>query len=277
MKTELMRIVFAGVMTLVLGSASLTPAGTTETYRPGTEFAPQGLTLEKNTYVYDSKKADLDGDGGADDVVLYGVKKYADSPFVGDIGIAVKNGQSSQFSAASIGEYNAGYEPQLLIGSFTRPSAQEIWVSLATGGSGGVYQYSLLTYQDDQVRPIIPQKDLNQGLVLETRCLPGFKLSIRDKATDFEATLDLTKSSVDYEEMGIYDNVGRLLENPMVLVDGYGVLEPEDEDRDGILELHGIQKISLGYHANSVAYAESTWKVSKGGMVLVSEGIKAIN
>lgn len=277
MKTELMRIVFAGVMTLVLGSASLTPAGTTETYRPGTEFAPQGLTLEKNTYVYDSKKADLDGDGGADDVVLYGVKKYADSPFVGDIGIAVKNGQSSQFSAASIGEYNAGYEPQLLIGSFTRPSAQEIWVSLATGGSGGVYQYSLLTYQDDQVRPIIPQKDLNQGLVLETRCLPGFKLSIRDKATDFEATLDLKKNSVDYEEMGIYDNAGRLLENPMVLVDGYGVLEPEDEDRDGILELHGIQKISLGYHANSVAYAESTWKVSKGGMVLVSEGIKAIN
>lgn len=277
MMTELIKLVLAGVMTLVLGSASLPPSGTTETYRPGTEFAPQGLTLEKNTYVYDSKKADLDGDGRTDDVVLYGVKKYADSPLVGDIGVAVKNGQSSQFSAASIGEYNVGYEPQLLIGSFTRPSAQEIWVSLATGGSGGVCQYSLLTYRDDQVRPIIPQKNLNQGLLLETRCLPGFKLSIRDKATDFKATLDLKKSSVDYEEMGIYDNAGKLLTDPMVLIDGYGVLKPEDEDKDGILELHGIQKISLGYHANSVAYAESTWKISNGRMVLVSERFKDIN
>jgi hypothetical protein len=33
---------------------------------------------------------------------------------------------------------------------------------------------------------------------------------------------------------------------------------------DGIYELHGIQRISVGVHANSVANAESVWTVSNG-------------
>ncbi|WP_158309063.1 hypothetical protein [Desulfosporosinus orientis] len=270
----MMRIVFTGIIALMLGTAGIGPAGTTDTYQPGTVFVPKGITLEKNTYVYDSKKADLNSDGIEDDVVLYGVKEYEDSPFVGNIGIAVKNGQTREFSAASIGELNVGYEPQIYIGSFTKPLSQDILVSLATGGSGGVYQYSLLVYQDDQVKGIVTQKDLNQGLELETQCLPGYKLSVIDKSTNFRTTVDLGQGSVNYEEMGIYNKEGELLKNPMVLVDGYGVLKPEDEDNDGILELQGIQRISVGFHANTVAYAESTWKISNNKMKLISERIK---
>lgn len=181
------------------------------------KFAPEGLPVEDNTFVCDSRRVDINGDGN------------------------------------------------------------DILVSFATGWSGGVYQYGLLTDENDQVRSIIPQKELNQGLLLETQCLPGLVLKVTDKNTGYIATIDIHKGLADYERLGIYNEKGELLKDPMVLVDGFGILEPEDVNKDGIYELHGMQRISVGANANSVANAESVWTLSNGQLKLLSEVIDALN
>ena len=242
-------------------------------FLPGTKFAPEGLTVADNTYVYDSRTVDLNGDGIVSDVVLYGVKNFNDSPFVGNIGVAIRESKTKTFSTTSIGEWNAGYQPELFIGRFSNAKNNAILVSLATGGSGGVTQYSLLTNQDNKLNLLIPQKELNDGLAFETQCLPGFMLKLTDKKTGYNTTIDLHQGSKDYIDRGIYSEKGELLNDPMVLIDGFGVLEPEDSNGDGICELHGIQSISVGFHANRVANAESIWTVSSGQLKLLSENV----
>jgi len=240
----------------------------------GTKFAPEGLTIVDNTFVFDSKSVDVNGDGTVDDVVLYG-EKQADSPFVQNIGVAVKNGSSGKFSMASIGELNVGYQPKLFIGSFISTKNNDILVSFATGGSGGVTQYSLLTDKDNRLTSLVPQKELNKGLELETKCLPDFNMKVTDKNTGYTSMIDLHKGLAEYKRLGIYNQNGELLKDPMVLIDGFGVLKPEING-NGIYELHGIQRMSVGYHANSVANVESVWTVSNDQLKLLSENIKVI-
>ncbi|WP_407311236.1 hypothetical protein [Desulfosporosinus sp. SB140] len=244
-------------------------------FLPGAKFTSEDSKEDNNRFVFDSRRADFDGDGKVDDVVLIG-EKQDDNPYVQNIGVAIKDSHTGKFSIASIGELNSGLDPKLFIGSFNKAKSNDILVSFATGGSGGVYQFSLLSYHDGQVKAIVPQETLNHGLVLETQCLPGFNLKITDKNTGYTATIDLHKGSVDYERLGIYNEKGELLQDPMVLVDGFSVLKPE-VNGDGICELRGIQRISVGAHANSVANAESVWKVSNGQLKLLSENIEALN
>lgn len=193
-----------------------------------------------------------------------------------NISVVVKDGQTGKFSMASIGDLNVGLEPKLFIGNFTSCKNNDILVSFAIGGSGGVYQYSLLSYKDNRLTSIISQKELNEGLALETQCLSGFILKVTDKNTGFSTTIDLHKGLANYESLGIYDKNGKLLKDPMILIDGFGVLKPEDENGDGIYELHGIQRISVGAHANTVANAESVWTVNNGQFKLLSEKIEAL-
>jgi hypothetical protein len=247
-------------------------------FLPGTKFVPEGLIVEDNMFVVDSRRVDVNGDGTLEDVVLIGEKQDNNNPhYVHNLEVAIKDVHTGM-SLASIGELNVGYEAKLFIGSFTASKNNDILVSFATGGSGGVSQYSLLTYKDNQVKPIVPQKDLNEGLTLKTQCLLGFILNITDKNTGYTATIDLHQGSADYEALGIYNKKGELLaKDPMVLIDGFGVLKPEDDNRDGIYELHGIQRISVGTHVNVVADAESVWTVDNGQLKLLSEKIKAYN
>lgn len=245
-------------------------------FKPGTKFAPHGLTVADNTFVCDSRRVDINGDGAADDVVLSGEIQGSDNPYAQNIGVAIKDGHTGRFSVPSVGEFNGGLDPKLFIGSFIKAKSHDILVSLATGGSGGVYQYALLTYKDGHVMSIVPQKELNQGLALETHCLPGVKLKIMDKNTGYQTTIDLHKGLDVYVALGIYNEKEELLKDPMVLIDGFSVLKPE-LNGDGIYELHGIQRISVAAHANSVADAESVWTVSNGQLKLLSENIRALN
>ncbi|NLI92999.1 MAG: hypothetical protein GX434_12645 [Peptococcaceae bacterium] len=242
---------------------------------PGSKFSPEGLTVKDTTFVCDSGKADLNGDGQADQVILVG-EREDNSPFVQNIQVALQDASTGKFSIISVGESNVGYEPKLFIGRFTGLHNKDILISFATGGSGGVTQYSLLTYKDNQLTSAIPQEILNKGLELDTKCLPDFNLKVTDKNTGYTATIDLHQGKSDYERLGIYNQNGNLLaKDPLVLVDGFGVLNPEMNE-NGIYQLKGIQRISVGYHANSVANVESTWTVINGQLKLLSENVQPL-
>lgn len=245
-------------------------------FKPGFKFASEGLTVADNTFVFDSRRADVSSDGIVDDIILIGEKQDNNNPYVQNISVAVKDGETGKVAMASIGELNVGLEPKLFIGSFTSAKYNDILVSFATGGSGGVYQYALLADQDGHLVSLVPQKELNDGLSLETHCFSGFVLKVTDKNTGYMVTIDLHKGSSDYQSLGIYNEKGELLKDPMILTDGFGVLKPELNGA-GIYELHGIQRISVGAHVNSVANAESVWRVDNGHLKLLNEKIEVLD
>lgn len=247
-------------------------------FTPGAIFAPDGLTVDEGTQIADSVRADINGDAKAEDIVLTGLKMEDVNPYMNNVCLAVKDGKSGKFTQASIGQDNLGYEPTLSIGAFVGADSRECLVSVATGGSGGIMIYSLLNYTDGKITPVITQEELNNALPLETACFDGFKLTVNDKSSGYTADIDLTKGTDDYVAMGIYDKSGKLLQaDPMVLVDGYSLMQAEDINGDGLIELRGVQTISVGAHANQVAKAESVWTVKDGKLKLLEEKVTPVN
>lgn len=49
-------------------------------FLPWMKFAPEGLNVKNNTFVFDSKRVDVNGDGTVDDVVLIGENKTITIP-----------------------------------------------------------------------------------------------------------------------------------------------------------------------------------------------------
>ncbi|UWG95436.1 hypothetical protein LPY66_10910 [Dehalobacter sp. DCM] len=246
-------------------------------FTPGNAFAPEGLAVIEGTNIADSVRGDMNSDGNPEEIILTGVLQEAVDPLLHDVKITVKDGKTGNFATASIGPDNVGYEPKLFIGSFTGAESNELFVSVTTGGSGGIVVYSLLHYVDGQISPVITQSDLNDGLPLTLTCSDGFKLTAEDKGTGYTAQIDLSKGTDDYVAMNIYDQKGKLVGDPNILLDGYSLMEAIDVNGDGLLELQGTQAISVGAHANQVARAESVWSVKDGKLQLLEEKVTPVN
>lgn len=244
----------------------------------GLMLASCGKAEQKdNGEVADSIQADLNGDGKDDEIVLSGRKQENGDPYMHQITLVVTDGKTGKTASASIGSNDVGYDPKLAVGSFTGEDEKELLISMATGGSGGIMIYSLLNYRDGEINTVVSQDELNKGLVLKTACLPGFLLSLTDQSTGYTVDIDLAKGIDDYIAMEFYDASGQLLKEPMVLVDGYSLMEVQDTNGDGIDELLGIQAISVGAHVNQVALARSVWSAKNGSLKLIEELIEPVD
>lgn len=254
---------------------------------PGSRFSQNNPENGKPGYVYDSTRIDADGDGAADDVLLVGENDDTSAPFgfqTRNLAVVVRDGVSGKFAAYLFPE-DFGFElPRFSIGSFTAAKKNEILVSVETGGSGGIVLYALMAYENEKVVSVLSQEELNKGLDLNIVCLPGFKMKISDKNTGFNSIADFHDGEAVpmYIDRGVYNKAGVFLKDQTyvdgeVIDDVFISLDPADNDGDGILELHGKQRISFIAHGNTVAWAESVWSVKGGRLRLVSEKIEAYN
>ncbi|MGO0063216.1 hypothetical protein ACTID9_24860 [Brevibacillus fluminis] len=243
------------------------PSARVEANKPFTE-----KDAKPNTMIVDAKYADVTGDGVKDDILLVGTKE-ADSPYVTDLRVVVKDGKTGKEAQTSVGEENGGYEPALFIGQFNKTPGKEVLVETATGGSGGVYTYSLLSFADNKPAEVVKQSLLNQGLSYDIQFADQFKVNLTSTADKDMQTIDVKGAKDAYIEMGIYARDGVLKEKTTGMIDGFGQLAPIDSDEDGVLELRGLQRISGAYHADGLATAVSVWKVDGDKLMLQTKEI----
>lgn len=93
---------------------------------------------------------DVNGDRIPDKVYLTGIKTPS-SPFIQNITLVIQDGATGRCTSIPIKD-NAGYNPTLFLGDFTGNSVDDILISIASGGSGGImyyYIYHLLTISHD--------------------------------------------------------------------------------------------------------------------------------
>ncbi len=243
------------------------PAPNVEIDKPFT-----GPGVKANTFVLDSRYADVTGDGVRDEILLIGYKEGgAKDIYTTDIQVVVRDGKTKQQTITSVGESDGGYGPSLFIGNFNGDKAKDVLVSMATGGSGGTCIYSLLSFNGNKAQAVVDQKELNEGLSYDVKFLDQFKVELVNKRTKEVSTLDISSGKDQYIEMGIYDKTGKLLQATEGMVDGFGVLEPKHigQTKDGIYELRGLQFISGAYHADGLATVVSTWAVDNGKLKLL--------
>ncbi|WP_232699051.1 hypothetical protein [Brevibacillus daliensis] len=258
---------------LLAGSAVNFPVHAVDTtkllreFEKDTLFSIKDLQVKPNSYVLDSAVVDVTGDNIADSLTLIGTKEAKEDIYMENITLVMQDGKTLKFNQVSVGKDDSGYGPKMVTADIDKNGTEDVLVQMATGGSGGTSVYSLITFAGGKGAALIDQDVLNQGIEFDVAFADQFKAVITNKSTKEVTTVDISENKANYLEMGMYDAKGKLLEPVTGAFNGLGQLNV-DYDLEGNVKLVGLQKIWGSYHADTLAFAKSTWKVENGKLVL---------
>lgn len=198
---------------------------------------------------------EVTGDRVLDHVYLTGIKT-ADSPFVQDITLHVRDGRTGVMTSVALKE-NVGYNPALFLGDFTGNGVDEILISINTGGSGGIMNYYIVSYIDNKPVLLFDFEAYNDLYQYEVTYLDNYKVLVVSKLNNEKYMIDISLKGMDYLNE-IYDRNGKLKQPISGFVNPLSGLYPVDFDGNGVYELLAYQKIAGRYNADSVGFMLNT-------------------
>ncbi|MDV6377855.1 VCBS repeat-containing protein [Sporosarcina sp. GW1-11] len=206
-----------------------------------------------------STTGDVTGDRIPDHVYLTGTKT-ADSPFVQQITLHVRDGRTGMLTSVALKE-NVGYNPTLYVGDFTGNGVEEILISMATGGSGGIMNYYIVSYMGNKPTWLFDFEAYNNLYSYEVTYLDHYKVLVTSKLNNETYMIDLSLKGADYLNE-VYDRNGKLKQPISGFVNPLSGLYPIDFDGNGVCELLAYQKIAGRYNADSLGFIMNTlgWK-----------------
>jgi hypothetical protein len=234
---------------------------------------------EGSRIVIQQVKADLTGDGVVDTLALTGSKESSDSPYIRDIELELTDGQSGKTVRTSIGDNNGGYGPKFTLLDANHDGVDDVYVSADTGGSGGIIEYSLVTFKGGTPEALVPQQVLNDAPQFDVTFEDGFLAKLVDKQSGQATTVDISRGKDNYLELGIYDEQGKLLKPVQGWADGYGLLEPQKQTDESYV-FEGVQQVAGAAHVDRIATVISRWAIVDGqwtrlGIEIKGEGEQA--
>lgn len=220
------------------------------------------------------RTADVNGDGVEDVVTLLGTP-VSETVYWENLHMTVKDGATGETTDVALAE-NAGYAPQLWIGALTGEEKNDIFVSTASGGSGGYSYYSVFTFKDDVYAPIFDTESFNAENAYTVVYQDNELVAVTNVATGVRYLVSLSGREADYLS-GLYNEDGTLKTAIEGEVYPLGNLYPVDIDADGVYELVAVQDVCGLYHAdvlgnvltvlewNGEAYAAATTSLAVTG------------
>ncbi|UPO87641.1 VCBS repeat-containing protein [Niallia sp. Man26] len=200
-------------------------------------------------------RGDVNGDGMPDNVYLTGTKT-ADSPFIQNITLHVQDGRTGHVISVSLRE-NAGYNPVLFLGDFTGDGIDDIFISIATGGSGGIMYHYIYSLEGNTAKLLFDFNVYNEQYQYEVTYLDHYKVKIFSKFNNQNYIIDISTRDADYLNE-IYDPNGKLKSPITGFVNPLSGLYPVDFDLNNVYELLAYQKVAGRYNADSLGYVLNT-------------------
>jgi len=197
---------------------------------------------------------DINGDNIPDYVYLTGLK-MPNSGFIQDITLIIKDGKTGIKQSTKL-ESDVGYAPGLFLGDFTGDRINEIYISIASGGSGGIMFYYMFSDVNNQIKMIFNYEDFNNKYNYNVEYRDNYQVMVKNLELGTKYVIDITYKDKAYIDE-IYTPEGKLKEAIEGWVDPISGLYPVDFDGDGVYELLGYQKILGRYHADSLGYVQS--------------------
>ena len=204
-------------------------------------------------------QGDVTGDGVTDHVYLTGIKT-PDSPFTQNITLHVKDGRTGVLTSIPLRE-NVGYNPSLFLGDFTGNGVDDILISIATGGSGGIMYHYVVSFVDNKAKLLFDFNVYNDRYQYEVTYQDNYKVEVVSKVNNKKYIIDISTRGAEYLNE-IYDENGKLKSPITGFVDPLSGLYPVDFDSNKVYELLAYQKIAGRYNADSLGYILNTlgWK-----------------
>lgn len=222
---------------------------------------------QDKTVTISEEKVDVTGDRKKDTVYVKGVPYEEGAQFLKQIFFKIKASNGKTYKI----ELEGGYNPSTTYKDLNHDGVKDIFVSIPTGGSGGLSNFFLYTLKDFKVTDIT----VPEPLIINSMFEDGYKASITIQATGQSYSFDLHNRKEDYDRLGLYQD-GKLNEPTEMIVLPFGILKPV-KVKDNLYGLTGSQRINGAYNADGVAEVESTWFYENGKWNLVNTKVKTLN
>jgi hypothetical protein len=213
------------------------------------------------------EKVDVTGDRKKDKVSIIGIPFEEGANFLKEIFFKIDASNGKTYKV----ELEGGYDPQVKYEDLNHDNVKDLFISIPTGGSGGLSNYYLYTLKDFMLTDLT----VPDPLVMTTQFDENYQASLVIDETGQKYTFDLKDRKADYDRLGLYEN-GKLNEPTELMVLPYGTLKPVIV-KDHQYGLLGVQRISGAYNADGIAFAESTWFYENGKWTLVNSNVYEIN
>ncbi len=219
----------------------------------------------KNGSILSRTNGDVNGDKIIDNIYLIGFQSL-DSPLTQNIRLVIQDGATGVYYNIPIKE-NIGYDPQLFLGDFTGDGIDDILISIATGGSGGIYNYYIYSFVHNSVNLLFDSEVYNNQYKYSVNYKDNYKVAVISNNNEMIYLIDISLRDVDYLRE-IYDESGDLLEPIEGWVNPMSGLYPIDFDYNKVFELLAFQKIAGRYNADSLGYVQNTLRWDNNAFIL---------
>ncbi len=200
-------------------------------------------------------RGDVTGDRVPDNVYLTGIMTPA-SPFIQNITLLVQDGRSGELTSVSLRE-NAGYNPTVFLGDFTGNGVDDIFISIATGGSGGIMYHYIYSFVDNTAQLLFDFNVYNEQYQYEVTYQDYYKVEVVSIINNKKYIIDISTKGIEYLNE-IYDENGKLKSPITGFVNPLSGLYPVDFDLNKRYELLAYQKIAGRYNADSLGFVLNT-------------------
>jgi hypothetical protein len=215
-------------------------------------------------------RGEVTGDSVPDYVYLTGTKT-PDSPFTQNITLHVQDGRTGKLKSIPLRE-NAGYNPAIFLGDFTGNGVEDILISIATGGSGGIMYHYLYSFVENNPQLLFDYNIYNQQYQYEVTYQDQYKVEVISRINNKKYLIDISLRGADYLNE-IYEANGKLKSPITGFVNPLSGLYPVDFDSNKVYELLAYQKIAGRYNADSLGYVLNTLGWSDNRFVLQNQNV----
>ena len=176
-------------------------------------------------------RGDVTGDRVLDNVYLTGIMT-PDSPFIQNITLLVQDGRSGELTSVPLRE-NAGYNPTVFLGDFTGNGVDDIFISIATGGSGGIMYHYIYSFVDNTAQLLFDFNVYNEQYQYEVTYQDYYKVEVVSMINNKKYIIDISTKVIEYLNE-IYDENGKLKSPITGFVNPLSGLYPVDFDSNKV-------------------------------------------
>jgi hypothetical protein len=232
-----------------------------EGFKKNSKFSAEGYSMKVDYFVLDSSIKDVNGDKIEDNIALVGQKKASvKDAFSADIKIVIQDGKSKKYYYIAPGSTTNGFYSKLFFADFNGDKVNDIFVKIDADSSGHPSFYSLISFRNNNLIELFDQEEFSKGASFDVKLMDSFNTEIFCKEANKKINVDASHFKNRYIELGFCDNDGKVLKQINGYAEPYEELKIVDNDKDGIYELEGFQRISATPNKEIIAYGKSLWK-----------------
>ncbi|MBZ9687247.1 hypothetical protein G9F72_013015 [Clostridium estertheticum] len=220
-------------------------------------------------HIFTQTEADVNGDGIKEFISLTGTSDLSLSGlYVENISIDVYDSKTNKVKQVPVSKNNSGYTPTLFVADLNNDKAEELLISIPSGGSGGMKSYSLISLKDNKVINLFDTEKFSYGLEYDVQFKDGFKVDVNVKDSNKTYSLDISSTKDAYINLNVYNSDGKLMENASGMRNPLSNVEVKAVD--GKYQLISSQRVIGTSNAETLGYVQGTWDIQQDGIKLVN-------